>query len=120
MSSKISPFKVAVPESKLEAVQKKLDGATFPAQVDFSDDWNYGVPLSDMKRLTEYWRDSFDWRAQEKEINKLPQFTAAIDVDGFGELNIHFVHQRSDRLDSIPLLFCHGCKASRARQAMRC
>ncbi|KAF8900210.1 Alpha/Beta hydrolase protein [Mucidula mucida] len=46
-----------------------------------------------MRRLVEYWRTGFDWRAQEAAINaELPQFTRDIKVNGFGTLNIHYVH----------------------------
>jgi pimeloyl-ACP methyl ester carboxylesterase len=62
----------------------------------------------DIKRLTEYWSSKYDWRKQEEEMNKLPQFMTKIEVDGFGELDIHFLHQRSSSKNAIPLLFVHG------------
>ncbi len=63
-----------------------------------------------MRRLVEYWRTGFDWRAQEAAINaELPQFTRDIKVNGFGTLNIHYVHQKSKGVDVVPLLFVHGC-----------
>ena len=36
-------------------------------------------------------------------------FTRDIKVEGFGVLNIHYVHRRSDVGSAIPLLFVHGC-----------
>jgi hypothetical protein len=36
-------------------------------------------------------------------------FTRDIQVEGFGVLNIHYVHQRSQVQGAIPLLFVHGC-----------
>ncbi|POR36728.1 Uncharacterized protein TPAR_03081, partial [Tolypocladium paradoxum] len=75
-----------------------------------SDDWNCGAPVSDIKRLAAYWRDDFDWRAQEARLNEIPQFTTTVSVDGFGELSVHLVHQGSSRAGSIPLFFCHGCR----------
>ncbi|KAG2039483.1 Alpha/Beta hydrolase protein [Suillus americanus] len=33
-------------------------------------EWKYGSPLADMKRLTERWRNEYDWRKHEKEINE--------------------------------------------------
>jgi len=39
-------------------------------------------------------------------------FTRDIDVDGFGTLNIHYVHKKSDVADAIPLFFCHGWPGS--------
>lgn len=108
--AEIKPYTVAVPDSALARVKAKLDDLDLPQRVDFENDSNYGAAAADIQRLAAYWRDSFDWRAQEKRINQLPQYTTGIDVDGFGTLNIHFVHQKSAVAGSIPLLFCHGCK----------
>ncbi|TVY42125.1 putative epoxide hydrolase [Lachnellula occidentalis] len=113
MAAQITPFKISVPDSALISVKAKLAATTFPEEVDFSEDWKYGTILSDMKRLIKYWRDDFDWRAQEKKLNdSLPQFTTKVEVDGFGELEMHFVHKKSAKADSIPLLFCHGWPGS--------
>ncbi|TVY92011.1 putative epoxide hydrolase [Lachnellula willkommii] len=113
MAPQITPFKISIPDSALTSVKAKLAATTFPEEVDFSDDWKYGTILSDMKRLIKYWKDDFDWRAQEKKLNDtLPQFTTKVDVDGFGELEMHFVHKKSPKADSIPLLFCHGWPGS--------
>lgn len=62
-----------------------------------------------MKSLTNHWKNGFDWRKQEAELNMLPQFKTKIEVDGFGILDMHFVHSKSDSAGAIPLLFCHGC-----------
>jgi len=112
MSSAIKPFKIAVPDSAIEGVKNKLALATWPDEVSFSNDWSYGAPLSDIKRLASYWQSGFDWRAREAKLNELPQFTTTITIDGFGDLDIHFVHQRSPNPNSIPLLFCHGWPGS--------
>lgn len=110
MSPSITPYKVSVPDSALTSLKSKLSASIFPAEVDFSDNWESGTPLSDVKRLAKYWHDGFDWRAQEKQINEtLPQFMTKVDIDGFGELDMHFVHKKSSKAESIPLLFCHGC-----------
>jgi len=65
-----------------------------------------------VKRLTSYWNTKFDWRKQEQEINKLPNFQTSVKVDGFDTLNIRFVYQKSEVPNAIPLLFVHGCKPS--------
>ncbi len=104
----IQPFNISIEQSKLEELNTKLSFATFPDELDGAG-WDYGAPLEDVKRLTAYWKDSFDWRKQEAKLNELPQFKTTIPVQGFETLNIHFVHQRSDVKGAIPLLFCHGC-----------
>ena len=74
--------------------------------------WDYGAPLADVKRLANYWKDGFDWRAQEAKLNDLPNFHRPIRADGFPELDIHYVHQKSNSPDAIPLLFVHGWPGS--------
>lgn len=109
----IKPFKIAVPDSDIERLKTKLSLTTFPQVVEMSDSWSYGAPLQDIKRLAARWQDGFDWRAAESRINaQLPQFTTTVPVAGFGDVELHFVHQRSPRDGSIPLLFCHGWPGS--------
>jgi hypothetical protein len=107
MSSECS-FQISVPEYALALLQRKLSDAHFPDELSDAG-WDYGVPLSDVKRLVNKWKEGYDWRAHERDLNKLPMFTRGIEVEGFGVLNIHYVHQRSEVQNAIPLLFVHGC-----------
>ena len=106
-----TPFTVAVPDDRLQRLRAKLELTEFPDELDEAG-WDYGAPLADVKRLIAYWKDEFDWRKQEAEINKLPQFQTQIKVDGYEALNIHFIHQKSTNAKAIPLLFVHGCMSS--------
>ncbi|MCJ1477575.1 hypothetical protein MMC13_006248 [Lambiella insularis] len=109
--SPITPYRIAVPEEKLSRLHQKLALADFPDELEDSD-WQYGAPLADVKRLTAYWHEHFDWRKAEAKLNELPQFTTDISVDGFDTLKIHFVHQKSEVGGAIPLLFSHGWPGS--------
>lgn len=102
------PFILAVPDADLDLLRKKLELVRLPDELDGAA-WDYGVPLADIKRLVAHWKDGFDWRKAEAEINKLPMFTRDIEVVGFGKLSIHYVHQKSKVKNAIPLLFVHGC-----------
>ena len=110
------PFRLAVPDGDIEQLRKKLALVRFPDELDGAG-WDYGSPLADVKRLTEHWRNGFDWRKAEARINTLPMFTRDIEVDGFGTLNVHYVHQVSKVKGAIPLLFVHGCECY---QSHRC
>lgn len=103
-----SRFQISVPDSALALLRRKLADSRFPDELGDAG-WDYGVPLSDVKRLVNKWKDGYDWCAHERELNKLPMYTRDIDVEGFGVLNIHYVHQRSEVGSAIPLLFVHGC-----------
>ena len=107
----IEPYKIAIPQEKLDRLKQKLALTDFPDELDEAA-WDYGSPLADIKRLVARWQDSYDWRAAEKELNLMPQFTAKIPVSGFETLDIHFVHQTSQVTNAIPLVFVHGWPGS--------
>ncbi|KAE9396271.1 alpha/beta-hydrolase [Gymnopus androsaceus JB14] len=112
MSSAQLPFKISIPESKLDTLRQKLDLVSFPDELEGAG-WDYGVPLADIKRLVARWKDGYNWRAEEAKLNEeLPQFTRDIDVHGFGTMNIHYVHKKSQVANAIPLLFIHGWPGS--------
>ncbi|GES62558.1 epoxide hydrolase [Aspergillus terreus] len=105
-------FQIAVSDVDLQRLHQKLESATFPDELDDAE-WDMGVPLSEMKRLTAYWHNGFNWRQKEQELNeKLSQFIVPVSVDGFGELDIHCLHHTSANPNAIPLLFIHGWPGS--------
>jgi len=110
MSNEEQPFQITVSEEALSLLKRKLDDARFPDEINDAE-WAYGAPLANIKRLTERWRDGYDWRVHERELNKLPMFTRSIEVQGFGDMSVHYVHQRSSVRGAIPLLFVHGCES---------
>jgi len=102
----IEPFRVDIPEETLNDLQARLDATRWP---DGPDDagWAYGADLRYMLDLAEYWRDGFDWRAQESYINDFAQYRA--DIDGVG---VHFVHERGRGPSPIPIILTHGWPSS--------
>jgi microsomal epoxide hydrolase len=95
-----------VPDAVLKDLKDRLARTRFPDEIEGSG-WDYGTNLSYLRELVTYWRTTFDWRAQERKLNQLPQFKTRIDG-----LDIHFIHQRSTRADAVPLVFVHGWPGS--------
>ncbi|KAJ7148030.1 Alpha/Beta hydrolase protein [Mycena crocata] len=107
-----SPFNISIPQEQLDDLKRKLELTRFPDQLEDAG-WSYGAPLADIKRLVSRWKDGYDWRKHEDLLNtELPQFTRDIVVEGFGTLNVHYVHKKSALQDAIPLLFVHGWPGS--------
>lgn len=106
-----TPFVLSVSDIDLQVLHTKLDEARLPDELEGAE-WLYGAPLADIKRLLARWKDGFDWRAAEEKTNTIPQFTRDIEVDRFGTLNIHYIHQKSKVKNAIPLFFSHGCKSA--------
>ncbi|KZF26498.1 epoxide hydrolase 1 [Xylona heveae TC161] len=79
----LRPYSINVPEQEIQYLKQKLSLTRFPDELDEAA-WSYGAPLADVKRLVSHWRDSFDWKSQESQLNKLPQFTTAINIENLG------------------------------------
>ena len=104
----VEQYQISVSDDQLESLSQKLALASFPDELDETG-WEYGAPLADIKRLTNYWKDGFNWKQEERKLNELPQFQTKIQAKGFDPLNIHFLHQKSGVKGAVPLLFVHGC-----------
>ena len=109
-TAEVIPFKISIPDSEVEDLKQRLAHAKLPMNELKDADWDYGTPLSEVKKISEYWANEFDWRAAEAKLNELPQYTTVIQCECYEPLTIHFVHQKSKSSNAIPLLFVHGCK----------
>jgi pimeloyl-ACP methyl ester carboxylesterase len=96
------PYKVNIPQETLDDLRERLDHTRFPDEVEDAD-WDYGTGPQYMQELVAYWRDGFDWRRQEEQLNQFAQFRA--EVDGLG---LHFVRERGKEPNPLPLLLTHG------------
>jgi len=105
-SNAIVPFRINVTDAVLTDLKERLARTRLPDEIEGAG-WEYGTNLSYLKDLVAYWRTTFNWRQQERSLNRLPQFKTTIDG-----VDIHFVHQRSPRPDAMPLVFIHGWPGS--------
>ena len=105
------PFIINIPDDELERLKVKLSVADFPDEPN-GYSWDYGTPLADIKKLVAYWHNEYDWRKAEAKLNEMPQFITKINVEGYGDLIVHFVHAKSKKPNAIPLCFVHGWPGS--------
>ncbi|CAL1293184.1 unnamed protein product [Larinioides sclopetarius] len=108
-ASNIRPFKICVPHSLLDDLKSRLGRAQLNPP---SRNSSYsGFSLEHLKKLTDYWKTKFDWRKNEQELNKYPQFKTKI-----GDIDLHFLHfksrQRDSKMKIIPLLLIHNWPGS--------
>lgn len=102
MDNDIRRFRVDIPQAELAELRERLARTRWPDELPGAG-WSYGVPVSRVRELAEYWRTGYDWRAHEARLNAFPQFTTAIDGQ-----NIHFLHVRSPEPSAMPLILSHG------------
>jgi microsomal epoxide hydrolase len=105
-TTEIRPFRIDVPQSQLEDLARRLDTVRWPDEAPDAG-WSQGMPLGYTQELTAYWRNEYDWRAQEARLNAFPQFRT--EIDGH---DLHFLHVRSAVPDALPLVLTHGWPGS--------
>lgn len=106
MSTEITPFEVAVPDTDLEDLRQRLSLTRWPERETVAD-WSQGIPLEYTRDLAGYWATDYDWRRFEKKLNGWPQFKTTID-----DIDIHFIHCKSAHADALPLIISHGWPGS--------
>jgi pimeloyl-ACP methyl ester carboxylesterase len=106
MSEAIEPFQIQVDDAILEDLHDRLARTRLPDQITGTG-WEYGIPIDYLAALVAYWRDDYDWRAQEARLNEFSQFRTHIDNQ-----QIHFIHARSNHVNALPLLITHGWPGS--------
>jgi epoxide hydrolase len=102
----ITPFEISIPEASINDLKQRLQRRRMPDQIPGTH-WDYGTDSSYLAELLDYWQNDFDWREQEARLNQADQFKT--EIDG---LEMHFIHQRSDNPNAIPLLMVHGWPGS--------
>ncbi len=102
MDMQIERFEPEVPQPVLDDLQRRL-AHTRLAEDFANDDWRYGVNGAYLRELVDYWRDDYDWRATEREINAYPNFRTVID-----EVPIHFIHVKGKGPAPHPIILNHG------------
>jgi pimeloyl-ACP methyl ester carboxylesterase len=98
----IQPFTIAVPQATLDDLHERLARTRWPDEAEQTG-WTYGTNLSYLQELVQYWQHSYDWRAQEAQLNQFAQFRAQVDGQ-----HIHFIHVRGKGPNPTPLLLLHG------------
>src|ERR1700694_5744921 len=81
-------FKITVPDAVLTDLRERLARVRYP--IDFANEnWAYGTNRAYLEELVVYWRDQYDWRKHEAEINRCAHYRTTIDG-----VPIHFIHER--------------------------
>ncbi|GAA2003592.1 epoxide hydrolase [Nocardiopsis rhodophaea] len=106
MEQPIVPFDIDIPQTDLDDLNRRLENTRWPEEPP-GVGWDNGIPVGYLRELADYWRTRYDWRAEERKLNALPQFTT--EIDGH---DVHFVHVRSPEPNALPLVLTHGWPGS--------
>jgi pimeloyl-ACP methyl ester carboxylesterase len=95
-------FVINVLADVLTDLQERLRKTRWSYQIEGTS-WNSGTDVAYLKELVDHWQNGYDWRKQERALNRFAHFKS--DVDGFG---IHFIHERGKGPNPFPLILTHG------------
>ena len=104
-------FRIDFSQDELDELHRRIDTARLPREWKGAG-WSYGTDSDYLSKLLAYWRDEYDWRKRERELNRYPQFTCELDGT-----TIHFFHICSSRKNAPALLLTHGWPDSFLRYA---
>ena len=106
MSDSPQPFRLQVAEAAIDDLRERLARTRWPDQAP-GEPWAYGTQVEYLRQLVAYWRDHFDWRAQEARLNAFAQFKVLL--HGIG---LHYLCVPGQGPDPCPLLLSHGWPGS--------
>lgn len=106
MNGRPESFSLHVPDSALADLRERLSRTRLPDQAP-GEPWAYGTDVTYLGALVEYWRDRFDWRAQEARLNAFPQYKVRL-----RDIDLHVLHVPGRGPAPHPLLLSHGWPGS--------
>jgi pimeloyl-ACP methyl ester carboxylesterase len=99
-------FSLAISDAAIADLKTRLALTRFPDAAP-GEPWAFGASVDYMRELVAYWKDDFDWRAQERALNAFPQFK--VQLHG---IDLHYLHVPGVGPDPCPLLLMHGWPGS--------
>jgi pimeloyl-ACP methyl ester carboxylesterase len=105
------PFRMETPDEAIFDLRERLRRVRWPADVAGGGDED-GLDEAFLRELVQYWRNQYDWYANERALNRLPQVRLQL-----GGVRIHAVHVRGRGRRPLPLLLSHGWPSSFAEFA---
>jgi pimeloyl-ACP methyl ester carboxylesterase len=100
------PFTLNIPETAIADLKTRLALTRFPDAAP-GEPWAFGTSVDYARDLVGYWKDRFDWRAQEAALNVFPQFK--VPLHG---IDLHYMHVPGVGPNPYPLLLLHGWPGS--------
>jgi pimeloyl-ACP methyl ester carboxylesterase len=102
----VEPFTIAVDEAVLSDLRDRIERTRWPDGMDGTG-WDSGADLDYLRSLLAYWAREFDWREQERRLNRFAHYRADL-----GGARVHFVHERGTGSNPLPIVLTHGFPSS--------
>jgi pimeloyl-ACP methyl ester carboxylesterase len=101
-----TPFSLHVNEDVLIDLKARLARLRWPDEIP-ENNWRYGTDLKYLQSLMDYWREGYDWRKHEAQINRFEQYKVKI-----RGIDLHYIRAQGKGPSPTPLLISHGWPGS--------
>ncbi|KAM0421314.1 hypothetical protein ACHAPT_010844 [Fusarium lateritium] len=103
-------FEIKVKDDFLDFTNRKV--RDYRPSTSFFSEWTVeGPPNGALNELADYWATKYTWKEVEKSINnEFDHYATTVPGNGnySAPIPLHFVHERSEVDEAIPLLLLHG------------
>jgi len=99
-------FELTIPDGAIADLKTRLGLTRLPDAAP-GEPWAYGSSVDYVRDLVSYWKDDFDWRAQEAALNAFPQFKVPLH-----DIDLHYLCVPGVGPKPYPLLLLHGWPGS--------
>ncbi|GAU95002.1 hypothetical protein RvY_06692 [Ramazzottius varieornatus] len=110
VSDAVVPWMLNVSVEVLDDLRDRLSKTKYGKSIQ-GQNFSYGFPGDQLKKIVDYWLTKFDWKKQEALINNYPNFKT--NIEG---LNLHFVHVKPENagkdVKTYPIILTHGWPGS--------
>jgi microsomal epoxide hydrolase len=96
-------FIISVCDKELSELKTKLTAVRFPRKDNFLKNWDLGIHFLEFDRLINYWLNEYDWKKHESQLSQFHHYMGTIDG-----IDIHFILEKGETQNSIPVIFSHG------------
>jgi len=100
------PFRLEIHDSAIADLKARLALTRFPDPAP-GEPWAFGASVDYVRDLVGYWKDKFDWRAQEAALNAFPQYKVPLH-----DIDVHYLRVPGKGPNPYPLLLLHGWPGS--------
>jgi pimeloyl-ACP methyl ester carboxylesterase len=97
----LHPYKIEIANPILDDLRERLTRTRLPETDERG--WRDGTDLTYLQELVTYWREQFDWRAQERKLNRFNQLRGNIEGT-----TVHLIHERGTGPAPLPIVLAHG------------
>ena len=90
----IKKFEVKISKKTLKNIYKKIRKFPFN-NIQNMDGWLHGTNHDYLKNISKYWISKFNWKLQERKINKFNNFITNVNGN-----KIHFIKEKGSGIKS--------------------